>query len=105
MTFRFSVTVDGVVFVPFEVLDVGLVDLGVMVLELDSFFWSRFFSELGAEEWASGGMVIMVDVTGGLWGYRCHVFSEVTELHVLNKSTMTLILKISSITSVMLEDF
>ena len=32
------------------------------------FFWSRFFSELGAEEWTSGGMVIMVDVTGGFKG-------------------------------------
>ena len=43
MTFRFSVTVDGVVFVAFEVLDVGLVDLGVLVLELDSFFLEPFF--------------------------------------------------------------
>ena len=51
MTFRFSVTVDGVVFVAFEVLDIGLVDLGVMVLELDSFFLEPFFFGAGC-----GGM-------------------------------------------------
>ena len=47
MTFRFSVTVDGVVFVASEVLDVGLVDLGVMVLELYSFFLELFFFGAG----------------------------------------------------------
>ena len=35
-------TVDGVVVVGCEVMGVGLVDLGVMVLELDSSFWVVF---------------------------------------------------------------
>ena len=35
---RFSVTVDGVVVVGCKVVGVGLVDLGVTVLELDSSF-------------------------------------------------------------------
>ena len=35
---RFSVTVDGVVVVGCEVMDVGLVELGVTVLELNSSF-------------------------------------------------------------------
>ena len=37
---------------------VGLVDLEVMVLELDSSFGDGFCLELGGvEEWTSGGMV------------------------------------------------
>ena len=64
-----SVTVDGVVVVGCEVVGVGLVDLGVMALELDSSFGGCFCLELvGVEEWNSGGMVRMVDVIGGFLG-------------------------------------
>ena len=58
---RFSVTVDDVVVVCCEVVGVGLVDLGVMVLELDSSFGGCFGLELGGVgEWTSGGLISMV---------------------------------------------
>ena len=60
----FSVTVDGVVEVGFEVVGIELVDLGVTVLGLVSSFSGCFYLELGVEEWTSGGVVSMVDVTG-----------------------------------------
>ena len=62
---RFSMTVDGVVVVGCEVVSIGLVDLGVTVLGLDSSFSSCFYLELGVEEWTFGRVVSMVDVTGG----------------------------------------
>ena len=61
---RFSMTVDGVVVVGCEVVSIGLVDLGVTVLGLDSSFSGCFYLELGVEEWTFGGVVSMVDVTG-----------------------------------------
>ena len=58
-------TMDRMVFVGCEVVGIRLVDLGVMVLELDSSFWSCFCLELdGLEEWTSG-VFNMVDITGG----------------------------------------
>ena len=50
-----------------EVMDVGLVDLEVIVLELDSSFEDGFCLELGGvEEWTSGGVVkIMQPVVFG----------------------------------------
>ena len=46
-------------------MGVKLVDLGVMVLELDSSFWVFFCLELDSlEEWTSG-VFSMVDITGG----------------------------------------
>ena len=58
-------TMDRMVFVGCEVVGIRLVDLGVMVLELDSSFWGCFCLELdGLEEWTSG-VFNMVDVTGG----------------------------------------
>ena len=66
---RFSVTVDGVVLVGSEVVGVGMVDLRVMVLELYSSFGGLFYLELdGVEEWISGGVVSMLDVTSGFQG-------------------------------------
>ena len=66
---RFSVTVDGVVLTGSEVVGIGMVDLRVMVLELYSSFGGLFDLELdGVEEWISGGVVSMVDVTGGFQG-------------------------------------
>ena len=62
---RFSMTVDGVVVVGCEVVSIGLVDLGVTVLGLDSSFSGCFYLELGVEEWTFGRVVSMVDVTGG----------------------------------------
>ena len=62
---RFSMTVDGVVVVGCEVVSIGLVDLGVTVLGLDSSFSGCFYLELGVEEWTCGRVVSMVDVTGG----------------------------------------
>ena len=63
---RFSVTVNGMVVVGCEVMAVELVDLGVMGLELDSSFGGCFCFELGGvEERTFGGVVSMVDVTGG----------------------------------------
>ena len=62
---RFSITVDGVVVVGCEVVSIGLVDLGVTVLGLDSSFSGCFYLELGVEEWTFGRVVSMVDVTGG----------------------------------------
>ena len=61
---HFSVTMDGVVVVGCEVVDVGSMDLGVMVSELDSSCGRCFCLELGGvEEWNSGGVVSMVDGT------------------------------------------
>ena len=66
---RFIVTVDGVVLTGSEVVGIGMVDLRVMVLELYSSFGGFFDLELdGVEEWISGGVVSMVDVTGGFFG-------------------------------------
>ena len=48
-----------------EIVGIGLVDLGVTVLGLNSSFSGCFYLELGVEEWTSGGVVSMVDVTGG----------------------------------------
>ena len=62
---RFSLTVDGVFVVGCEIVGIGLVDLGVTVLGLNSSFSGCFYLELGVEEWTSGGVVSMVDVTGG----------------------------------------
>ena len=48
-----------------EVVGVGLVDLEVLVLEINSSFGGYYCLELGGvEEWTSS-MVNMVDVTGG----------------------------------------
>ena len=47
---RFIVKVDGVVVVGCEVLGVGLVNLGVIVLELDSSFEGCSYLELGVEK-------------------------------------------------------
>ena len=56
---------DGVVVVGCEVVSVGLVDLGIMVLELNFSFGRCFCSELGkVKEWTSSGVFCMVDVTG-----------------------------------------
>ena len=54
-----------------EFVGVGLVDFGVMVLELDSSFGGVFCLELGdMKKWKPGRVVSMVDVTGGgsFWG-------------------------------------
>ena len=62
-------TVNGIVVVSCEVAGVGLVDLRVMVLELDSSFRGFFGLEPGGvEEWTSATVVSMMDVTGGFLG-------------------------------------
>ena len=63
--FSSSVIVDGMVVVGCEVVGVGLVDLEVLVLEINSSFRGYYCLELGGvEEWTSSE-VNMVDVTGG----------------------------------------
>ena len=58
--------VGDVIVLGFEVVGNRLVDLGVMVLELDSSFGGCYCFKLGgAEEWTYGRVVSMVDVTGG----------------------------------------
>ena len=47
---RFRLTVDGMVVVSWEVVSVGLVDLGVMIVVLDSSFGVCFCLELGIVE-------------------------------------------------------
>ena len=48
-----------------------MVNLGVMVLELDSSFGGCFSLELGGmEEWTSCGVVSMADVIGGVFWER-----------------------------------
>ena len=55
---RFSVAVDVIIVVGFELVGVGLVDFGVMVLELDSSFGGCFCLELGGvKEWTFGEVV------------------------------------------------
>lgn len=49
-----------------EVMGVRLVDVGVMVLELDSRVGCYFCFELGGvKEWTFGRVVSIVDATGG----------------------------------------
>ena len=49
-----------------EVMDVRLVDVGVMVLELHSSVGCYFCFELGGvKEWIFGRVVSIVDATGG----------------------------------------
>ena len=63
-------TVNSIVVVSCEVAGVGLVDLRVMVLELDSSFRVFFYLELGGvDEWTSSVVVSMMDVTGGFLGF------------------------------------
>ena len=56
---------NNVVVVGYEVVGVGFLDFGVMVLELDSSFGGCFCLELGGvKEWISNRVVSMVNVTG-----------------------------------------
>ena len=56
---RFSVTVSC------KIVGLGLVDCGVVVLELDCSLGLLFFGAGCCEKWTFGGVVSMVDVTGG----------------------------------------
>ena len=62
---RFIVTVDGVFVVGCKIVGVGLVDCGVVVFKLDCSLGLLLFGAGWYEKWTSGGMVSMVDETGG----------------------------------------
>ena len=90
----------------FEVVGVGLIDFGVIVLNLDSFLGDCLCLELGGvKEWTSGGVASMVDTTGGFLGVV--VIDDVScvksQISISSMSSLALTSKISSITFVMVE--
>ena len=83
-----------------EVVGVGLVDLEVLVLEINSSFRGYYCLELGGvEEWTSSE-VNMVDVTGAK---ADDVFWVKSRRSIIASPSLTLTSKISYITSVMVE--
>ena len=85
---------------------VGLVDFGVMVLELNFSFGGCFFLELsGVKEWTSGGVVSMVDVTDGFLGGAgvVDVSWLKSQMFMSSISLLALTSNISFITFVMVE--
>ena len=90
----------------FVVVGVGLIDFGVIVLNLDSFLGDCFILELGGvKEWTSGGVASMVDITGGFLGVVGidDVSCVKSQISVSSMSSLALTSKISSITFVMVE--
>ena len=100
-----SAAVDCVVVMGCEVVGVGLVDFGVMILDLDSFLGAWFCFELvGLKEWTSDRKVRMVDVTDGVFGGAGVGDMSWMKSDVMPSiSLLVLSLKVSSITFVMLE--
>ena len=85
-----------------------MVNLGVMVLELDSSFGGCFSLELGGmEEWTSCGVVSMEDVIGGFFLGEGAVVGDVSSVKLQrfmsSISSLALTSKISSITFLILE--